>query len=479
MKKGRFFLLAIFLISIQLTSGQDAHYWASSYGPAGFFTPGAVIARNKDSGVLFYNPALLAYNNRNAASITGTIYQWQNIKIPNGAGTGYPLNSAVGAIVPLIASNSISFNKKKPFTLVYAIVHSTVLNFSTSQRIDTKLNALDDSYSPGEEIFISQFSHSNDVNETSGLLNAGFKVSKKMAIGFSLEGSLRSQDYLVDYKTRALVNTGTDTILPPIVSVQEYYHNDNYQVGLRLKAGLSYDLSGRTHLGLVITSPMLKVTAAGNILSDLEVSNLLLDPSVLNLLANTQQEKLSSQWKTPFSIAVGISQDFQRGQFYIVAEYFGKLKEYNVVTPLQSAFIRPDTTTDRETPSLLKLKDVRKAIANVGMGFSYELDKSITGYISLRTDFCYADEDLFTDDRGFKVNTTQWNNYHLQTGVNMRKKRFNLRSGLILTHGRTSNFQQPINFEDPNEANLLQGTVGNTEAKHLTVGLLVSYILNL
>jgi len=97
----------------------------------------------------------------------------------------------------------------------------------------------------------------------------------------------------------------------------------------------------------------------------------------------------------------------------------------------------------------------------------------------LRTDFCYADEDLFTDDRGFKVNTTQRNNYHLQTGVNMRKKRFNIRSGFLLTRGRTSNFQQPINFEDPNESNLLQGTVGKTEARHFTVGLLVSYILNL
>ena len=114
-------MLANLLVSMQLVFGQDAHYWASSYGPAGFFTPGAVIARNKDSGVLFYNPALLAYNSRNAASITGTIYQWQKIRVPDGAGTGYPLNSAVGAIVPLIASNSISFNKKKPFTLVYAL----------------------------------------------------------------------------------------------------------------------------------------------------------------------------------------------------------------------------------------------------------------------------------------------------------------------------------------------------------------------
>ncbi len=478
MKKGKFFLLAIFLLSIQLTSGQDAHYWASSYGPAGFFTPGAVIARNKDSGVLFYNPALLAYNNRNAASITGTIYQWQQIRIPDGAGTGYPLNSSVGAIVPLIASNTISFNKKKPFTLVYAIVHSTVIDFSTSQRIDTKLNALNDSYSPGEEVFISQFSHSNDVRETSGLLNAGFRVSEKLAIGFSAEGNLRSQDYLVDYKSRALVNTGTDTIFPPLVSVQEYYHNDNYQVGFRFKAGLSYDLSVRTHLGLLITSPLLKIASGGNILSDLEISNLLLGSTVVNLLANTQQEDLSSQWKTPFSVAVGISQDFQKGQFYIAAEYFGKLEEYNVVTPRKSAFIRPDTTTD-QAPSLLKLKDVRRAIANVGMGFSYELDKSLTGYISLRTDFCYGDDELFSDDRGFRVNTTQWNNYHLQTGVNMRKRRFNLRSGLMLTHGRTSNFQQPINFEDPNEANLLQGTTGNTQARHFTVGLMVSYILNL
>jgi hypothetical protein len=53
----------IFLIANVIVLGahaQDANYWTSNYGVGGYLNPGATIANNGDSGVLFYNPALLA-----------------------------------------------------------------------------------------------------------------------------------------------------------------------------------------------------------------------------------------------------------------------------------------------------------------------------------------------------------------------------------------------------------------------------------
>ena len=60
----RIFLPALLLVFSAAGIAQDANYWSSTYGPGGFFSPGSTIAKNGDSGVLFYNPALLAYNTK-------------------------------------------------------------------------------------------------------------------------------------------------------------------------------------------------------------------------------------------------------------------------------------------------------------------------------------------------------------------------------------------------------------------------------
>lgn len=106
-------LTVLLLLTMGLARAQDAHYWSSSYGPAGFLSPGATIANNRDSGVFFYNPALLAYSHKSTASISGTIYQYQRTKIKNGAGTDLNLISSGGSIIPLMVSNTISLKLKK------------------------------------------------------------------------------------------------------------------------------------------------------------------------------------------------------------------------------------------------------------------------------------------------------------------------------------------------------------------------------
>lgn len=469
--------ISIFLGLSLIAWTQDANYWSSSYGPAGYFTPGAVIARNKDSGVLFYNPALLVFNKRNAASITGTIYQLGKINIANGAGTGYPLRSSSSDVVPLIAANSITLKRRKPVTFVYAIVHSSVLNITVTQRRDALLNVLSDSYSPGPETFIGQYSYSNRVRETSGLLATGFRLSGKMSMGITAEGRIRSQDYLVDYKSRALMNTGPDTLFPPIVSVQNYYLNENNHMGLRLKLGWAYDITEKQHVGLVITSPYLRVRGSATLVSDIEISNLKLNSIDLSLLANTRQTGLKTKIKSPVSVAAGYSVNLRKAHLYVVTEYFSKVKEYDMVAPGSGVFIRPDTSTNNIR--LIRLKEVRSAIWNVGVGASYQLRPSIATYISLRTDFNYANRGLFRNTEGFVANTAYWNNYHLQLGTNIIKRKFNLRSGLLLTYGSTTKYLQDVNYDQPNESNLLVGNPGLTKATNFSVGLMVSYIHNL
>lgn len=191
--------LIMFFLSSAPLHAQDANYWSSSYGPGGFLTPGAVIAYNRDSGVLFYNPALLAYTHKNSASITGNIYQYESITIKNGVGSGLDLHSAGGSIIPQMVAGSIAMKGKKPFAIGYALIRNPLSGYQATQRKDAHFNVLDDSYSPGPEYFVGQYSAQNLITETSGLLSIGFKLSSAWSAGFSMEAQIRNQSYMEAY----------------------------------------------------------------------------------------------------------------------------------------------------------------------------------------------------------------------------------------------------------------------------------------
>lgn len=466
----------IFLCISQLLFAQDANYWSDGYGPGGFFTPGAVIANNKDSGVLFYNPALQALTKKKTASISGTVYQVESIKMKNGAGTGKDLHSRITSSVPQMLSGIVSVGRRKPVYFGYALMHTSVLNYNVSQQQDAKLDVIDGSGSPGLEYYVGQYNFQNLTRETSALISTGFQLSSRWAIGFMAEGQSRSQHYSEAFTSRALVNDSTSSMLP-LASNEGAYQVDYHHIGLKLKLGLSYE-AGKHHLGLLLSSPLIHLRGRGTLLSNNAVANVhFIDGDPVNLLANTRQTNLKTNYKVPASIALGYAYDYHKGQVYVAAEYFMKVKDYNILTPRPEFFVRPDTgSTNSSTIALLEMREGRKAIFNMAVGVSYQLKPLLTGYCSFRTDFNYADR---KDTDGFSPNTSTWDNYYCQLGVNVKRAKYNLRTGILLGYGHTSSYRQPINFDDPKESNLLSGTIGTVPATRITAALMIAFIHNL
>ncbi|WP_153798728.1 hypothetical protein [Foetidibacter luteolus] len=469
-------LTAVFCLSV---TGQDANYWNSNYGPGAFFTPGAVVAYNKDSGVFFFNPALMGLSTKSSTTISANIYQLSNTKIKDGVGTGKDLLASNTAIVPLMVSGSISIRGKKPFTVGYALMNQPVVNYITSQRLDAQKNVLDDSYSPGNEFFIGQYSEQNRITQTTGILSFGIKLSERWAAGLSIEGMLHKQNYDVGYSARAIVNA-PDSIFPPLSSFVVNYMATYVNVNMRFKAGVAYN-EGRHHAGLTVSTPTLRIAGTGTLLSDIVISNIRSVPANINisLLANARQENLTSRHRMPVSIAGGYAFDFNNGgQIYFAAEYFNRLKDYNVLSPRGDYFIRPDTgENNKNTTSQLRLRDSRKAITNFAIGLALPVKQNVMGYVSARTDFNY--DNLPYDEEGYTPNISSWNIYHMQLGVNVKKRKFNLRTGLLLSYGVTSKHYQQVNFDNPDESNFLLGVTGQTKARHYTLGVMFSYIHNL
>lgn len=473
-------LTALLLLTSLLSYSQD-NYWSDEYNAGGFLSPGAVIAFNRDSGVFFYNPALLALTRKSSASISANIYRYESIRIKDGAGIGKNLNSTSTGIVPQMISGVIALPGKKPFSLGYALIRSAGFNYQVSQRQDKKMNVLDDSYSPGDEYFIGQYSNQNIVSNTQLSLSAGFTLSPKFTAGISIEPQFRKQNYFENTDNKTLLNVNNDSIFPPLVSFGSYYSVNYTHVGIRFKAGFSYNENNH-HLGLLITSPLLRLWSNATLLSDITINNIkfIPDAPALSLLANSRQENLKVAWKTPVSIALGYTYDYGKGQIYVATEYFSKISQYNAIYPRDGAFLRPDTgNNNNTTQSTLRLKDAHKQVINFALGVSFPVKENVYGYCSARTDFTYADNSLFSDDQGATSYTSYWNNYHMQVGANFKKRKFNLRTGLLFTYGHTNSYEQPIDFTNPKDTNLLLGTPGLTKATHFAVGFMMAYVHNL
>lgn len=321
------FVLLFILIEV---SAQEANYWSTAYGPGGFFVPGATIAKNGDSGVLFYNPALLAYNTKNASNITGSIYNFNLSKIKNGAGEGLDLRHNYTNVMPVIASNTIYLKLKKPITFAYAIMYNPTFQLQVSQRRDELINVLDDSYSPGKEFYIGQYVHGNTINETSASFAFGKSVNKKLAIGLTGIFNTRRQLFNHNITARAFINDNS-TLFQKLVTVSEQYVVTSRAYDLQFKAGLSYSLNEKNHLGLLLTLPNLKVWGRSDILAEYAINNLRINNTEIFLLGSTRQTKLSGSYKRPLSIALGYTHYYKGGEIYFASEFFNKIKSYSVV----------------------------------------------------------------------------------------------------------------------------------------------------
>ncbi len=473
-------LLFVFLFAAVSASAQDTHYWSSNFSAGSFVMPGGVVANNRDSGVVFYNPALLAYSLKNSASISGNLYQWQLIKIANGTGTGKDLRSAYANIIPVMGSGTLHLNVGKAFTIGYAFLHDPQINYQAHQQGNSDVDILDQNDSPGKESFLGQYAVQNKASYTSALLSVGFKVSDKVALGFTGESGLRHYFYQAYYSSRAFRNSGGGGNAS-YISAHDSYQADFYHLNMRFKLGLSYD-EGKNHVGVLLTTPSMRLYGKGTILSDVELNNL--QPSFLpepvNILANARQTNLGATWKMPISLALGYARDFSnnKGQINFTTEYFKNVPLYNILTGTKDYFARGGAISALYTPEMLNLTDARRAVVNVGIGISYLLKPNVTGYASVRTDMSYASDALNVDNIGYQYNTTNWNNIRWQLGTNVKKRKFNLRTGFMFAYGYTNNYQQSINFDSPSEENILEGELGKTRAHHFSMGLLFAYIYN-
>ena len=104
-KVSRNFFLAILSLTLAgVCIAQDTHYWTLQYGSRSSLLGGAVVGGVRDNSAVYYNPGALVLSDTSAISVSANAYQFDQLKMDNGAGTNINLKSGQTQIIPLIIS---------------------------------------------------------------------------------------------------------------------------------------------------------------------------------------------------------------------------------------------------------------------------------------------------------------------------------------------------------------------------------------
>jgi hypothetical protein len=143
---------------------------------------------------------------------------------------------------------------------------------------------------------------------------------------------------------------------------------------------------------------------------------------IIDVLALDRQRNLhDTRYRVPFSIAFGIERQMKKGTLMLSAEYFHKLKQYQVVVPNPEPFVRPSTFDfDIDESEFLSVLYAAKPVVNFAVGYEHNLSEKLSILTSFRSDFNALDRGL-TPDGEIVLESIYWDIYHITLGVSMRK----------------------------------------------------------
>jgi hypothetical protein len=460
------FLFTGFNITLQ---AQDTHYATAQFGARSALMGGAVIGSVKDNTAVFYNPAGLGYIDSSVLSINATAYQIENIRIYNAVGAQKDFKSSQLGSVPLLVGGMLPTGKRK-LKIGYSIMSAVNFNFKATARIDDKLPVVDDAESPGNEEFIGQASIDSKLNELAVALGGGYKLNEKWSVGLSNLFFIRSLSFSRATYSRFFLNT----IGSPMVSSSFVRNVDFFNVRYAAKLGVNYQ-DKNFGAGLTFTTPSIKVMGNGTIAADVIGANVLYNGSRTNLLANDRQEKLKTNYKSPFSVSGGINFDIRRSSFGIAIQYYGHIPIYDVIRAGASTFVRPASlNSSLNSDDFLRLRTAAKSVLNISAGYEYTLKSTVLLNASFRTNNSYFYKPL-SDAVGIKTDLTTWNIYHFTAGTTITRGRSKMSIGALYSTGIDKAKLQADNLSKPKEDNFLQGGTTITKATYSNIGLILGY----
>ncbi len=463
-------LLALLLICAGL-SAQDNHYWTHQFGTRSALMGGAVIGGVSDTSAVYYNPARLGWVNNDSLKVSADGYQLSILTLTDGAGAGRNITSTQGDIVPLTGSGVFLFEQAN-IGLGFQILARQFFNARASTRVERRDNVIEDTRSPGNEHYIGSFQFDTSTEEYWAGLGFGWAITDWLAIGITHWGALRFETRGVNITTRAVNDTGQT------FGAGNAAGWDVWNVRMLWKAGISMQFDG-LKMGMTLTTPSLNMFGSGTVWQQISVDDLDIDGngSSDEFEANDRRDGVATEVRSPLSIASGVEYDFGPVLLGFAWEWFLPVGRYKVAAPQGDKAFIIGPFPSQSSRKLLTVHDGKRGAFNGVIGMEARFHANWTGFWSMRTD---ANADYLGFGNDLHLGMATWNLFHFATGISFTTRqddnspKHELMLGLQFALG-SGTTQQPINFDNPREDELLTGYRKRIDISYFSVSLLVGY----
>jgi hypothetical protein len=401
-----------------LALAQDSHYWTNQYGTRATLLGGAVIGSVLDLSGTYYNPGGLSLLEKPATLMAAQVFQYPRLTLAGNDQRGVPQNAYSLGPAPSLLAGTIRLRglEKHWFGYSFLARQSVKLGVSMSSAgIRDVLPGV-----AGAEDYVTQFKLDEKIAESWFGLTWSYRISRKSGIGITQYLAARSHRASVQELVEVLDETGGAALA---LGSRQYRYS---HLRVLWKIGLACDYNDVT-LGLTLTTPSVAITGTGSAGVNSTVVGLDMngDGTGDDYLAADYQDRKTAVYRTPFSLAAGVTVKIEKVRVYGSAEWFARVPAYTVVDTLP--FAAQSTGEILSTDVTQELS----AVFNMGFGLEWFYSSRFKGYASFTTDFSARSTGTATN-----ISLTDWDIHHIVTGAEFFIKKSALTVGLGYSFGR-------------------------------------------
>jgi|GEM_PF-4306868 len=454
-------LVLCFLAIADEVRAQDAHYWQIRPGSRESLLGGADTAALSSSSAGYYNPARLSFIPGNGFSVSAHAYQMEELTINNGLGGGDDIDSRRFFSLPTMGSGLFSFTETSRHTFGYTMLTRRRYNANASgarQFTGDVQPAI-----TGDEQFSGRFQFQESMLDAWIGTSWAMRINENWGIGLTQFFCLIDQESRIESRAHSVADNGHIS--------SSYLRQEFGFAHLRTlsKLGVSWQKESWS-AGLTLTAPSISLSGSGYLDFELAIIDIDSDgdsvPESEALIF--RKEGLSSNYREPFSISIGVSKEFRDFALHGTIEYFAPLSRYNVFASEEQR------TQVSNSPARYEFSHRSITVVNLAIGAETQLGQKTRGYASFRTDFSALSSSKRTGESGSDVALATWDIFHIAAGVSMDREYFSLALGLQFSWGNGP-LGQPANFSAPRESNYLQGRTGRADAVYRAFTVLFGY----
>jgi len=452
-KRINLYLFLALLLPAGTATAQLTHYWSNAYGTKAQLLGGVVVGSVIDLSATFYNPGAVVKTPDTNLIISTESIELRRYEVESAINGSSDVSYTYFDLAPSIFALRVT-RKTKPNQFVV----SMLTRYKTTVRFDEYvINSRDVIGGTGDDDFTAYADSELRLYEGWGGFSWSYAAGRHVGVGITQYLAFRDQHGRINNTAQGISTDGSDGAALVYMDKYDFYH-----IRTLWKVGALFDYNPLT-FGVTLTTPSIGIYGKGKVFYDRSVVGVdsATPPSQL---ASTYQDGVPVTYRSPLSIAAGLSYRFNMTTVHLCAEWFSAVDEYTV---LHTEDFVSQTTGELISNSY---SFALRSVLNYGIGFEHKFSDLFTVYGSFIKDSPAHEEG--SDPRLY---IEDWNLYHIAGGTAFSFFNLHITTGLSFGFG-SSTSERSIDFESGGG---LAGEAGDTSLKYRRLLLLIGLAFDL